>query len=55
MDRQRVTSLVPMAQVADVAISIAFYEKLGFEIGGSFTPPGGDGPSWVSLQSGEPS
>lgn len=52
MDRQHVTSLVPMAQVADVAASIAFYEKLGFEVGGSFTPPGEDEPSWVSLQSG---
>jgi hypothetical protein len=52
MDRRRVTSLVPMAHVADVAVSTAFYEKLGFEIGGSFTPPGDDGPSWVSLQSG---
>jgi hypothetical protein len=52
MDRQRVTSIVPRAQVADVAASIAFYEKLGFAVGGSFTPPGDDGPSWVSLQSG---
>lgn len=52
MDRQRVKSLVPMAHVADVAVSAAFYEKLGFEIGGSFTPPGDDQPSWVSLQSG---
>lgn len=52
MDPQRVTSLVPMAYVADVAASAAFYEKLGFEVGGSFTPPGEDRPSWVSLQSG---
>jgi hypothetical protein len=40
-----------MAHVADVALSTAFYEKLGFEIGGRFTPPGDDQPSWVSLQS----
>ena len=52
MDDQRVLSLVPMAYVADVAASAAFYEKLGFEVGGSFTPPGDDAPSWVSLQSG---
>ncbi|MEA3012465.1 MAG: hypothetical protein QOD42_1010 [Sphingomonadales bacterium] len=52
MDRQRVTSLVPMAQVADVAASAAFYEKLGFEVGGSFAPPGEDQPSWLSLRSG---
>lgn len=52
MDRQRVTSLVPMAHVADIALSTAFYEKLGFEIGGSFTPQGDGQPSWVSLRSG---
>jgi hypothetical protein len=52
MDRQRVESLVPMAHVADVSASAAFYEKLGFEVCGSFTPPGEDEPSWVSLRSG---
>jgi Glyoxalase/Bleomycin resistance protein/Dioxygenase superfamily len=52
MDRQCIASLVPMAHVADVAVATAFYEKLGFEICGSFTPPGEDGPSWASLQSG---
>jgi catechol 2,3-dioxygenase-like lactoylglutathione lyase family enzyme len=52
MDDQRVRSLVPMAYVADVATSAAFYGKLGFEVAGSFTPPGDDQPSWVSLQSG---
>lgn len=52
MDRQRVTSLVPMAHVTDVAASTVFYEKLGFEIGGSFMPPGDDEWSWVSLRSG---
>jgi uncharacterized glyoxalase superfamily protein PhnB len=50
--RQRVGSLVPMAYVADVAAAAAFYEKLGFERCGSFTPPGEDGPSWLSLRSG---
>lgn len=52
MDRQRVTSLVPMAYVADVAAAADFYSKLGFEACGSFTPPGEDSPSWVSLRSG---
>jgi catechol 2,3-dioxygenase-like lactoylglutathione lyase family enzyme len=52
MDRQRVESLVPMAYVADVAASVAFYATLGFEVGGSFTPPGEERPSWVSLRSG---
>jgi catechol 2,3-dioxygenase-like lactoylglutathione lyase family enzyme len=52
MDEQRITSLVPMAQVADVAASAAFYAELGFEIGASFVPPGEERPSWVSLRSG---
>ena len=45
----RVRSLVPMAHVADVEESAAFYAKLGFEVQGSFTPPGESAPSWVSL------
>ena len=52
MDSQRITSLVPMAHVTDVAASAGFYEILGFETAGSFTPPGEAGPSWVSLRSG---
>jgi catechol 2,3-dioxygenase-like lactoylglutathione lyase family enzyme len=52
MDPPRVRSLIPMAYVADVVASIAFYGKLGFEMAGSFTPPGEAGPSWVSLISG---
>ena len=47
----RVKSLVPMAHVADVEASAAFYAKLGFEICGSFTPDGDSAPSWVSLVS----
>ena len=45
----RVRSLVPMAHVADVEESADFYAKLGFEVCGSFTPPGDPAPSWVSL------
>jgi predicted enzyme related to lactoylglutathione lyase len=41
-----------MAHVAEVAAAVAFYEKLGFEVAGSFTQPGEDGPAWVSLRSG---
>jgi len=52
MDRQRVASITAMAHVADVAASAAFYEKLGFAIQGSFTPPGAAALSWVSLASG---
>ncbi|HEX8217319.1 MAG TPA: VOC family protein [Allosphingosinicella sp.] len=47
-----VTALVPMAHVAGIDESVAFYAHLGFEIVGSFTPPGRAGPSWVSLKSG---
>ena len=51
MDRQRVSSLVPMAHVADVARAAAFYGKLGFAEQGSFTPPGESAPAWMSLLS----
>lgn len=44
-------NLVPMAFVADVQLSIAFYAKLGFEIGNTFTPENAKQPSWVWLQS----
>ena len=47
----RVKSLVPMAHVADVEASAAFYAKLGFAVCGSFTPDGDSAPSWVSLVS----
>jgi catechol 2,3-dioxygenase-like lactoylglutathione lyase family enzyme len=43
--------LVPMAPVKDVARSIAFYEKLGFEVGNDFTPPGKSAPTWAWLES----
>jgi predicted enzyme related to lactoylglutathione lyase len=41
-----------MAHVADVAAAAAFYEHLGFETEGSFTPPGEEQPSWISMKSG---
>jgi predicted enzyme related to lactoylglutathione lyase len=53
MDKQRVASLVPMAHVAQIPASIAFYAQLGFRVEGSFTPPGEAEPSWVSLCSGD--
>jgi catechol 2,3-dioxygenase-like lactoylglutathione lyase family enzyme len=52
MDRQRVAALVPMAYVADVAASAAFYAALGFEVTAAFTPPGEDRPTWVWFRSG---
>ncbi|HYI63434.1 MAG TPA: VOC family protein [Allosphingosinicella sp.] len=51
MTAPRIKSLVPMAHVADIAASAAFYAKLGFEAAASFTPPGADSPSWMSLTS----
>ena len=47
---QRVAALVPMAHVARVPGSADFYAKLGFEVIGSFTPPGEEEPAWVSLR-----
>jgi hypothetical protein len=46
-------SLVPMASVADVERSIAFYSYLGFEVGNTFIPEGETKPSWAWLQSGD--
>ena len=45
--------LVPMASVADVERSIAFYHHLGFEVGNTFAPDGATKPSWAWLQSGD--
>jgi catechol 2,3-dioxygenase-like lactoylglutathione lyase family enzyme len=43
-------SLVPFAHVADLAASIAFYEKLGFHVKNSWTHPSSDRPTWAWLQ-----
>jgi len=43
--------LVPMARVKDVARSVEFYKKLGFEVGNDFTPPGRSSPTWAWLES----
>lgn len=45
--------LVPLASVADVERSIAFYQHLGFEVGNTFASEGETKPSWAWLQSGE--
>jgi catechol 2,3-dioxygenase-like lactoylglutathione lyase family enzyme len=45
-------SLVPLAHVASVPESIAFYEKLGFEVANTFTAPESKDPSWVWLERG---
>ena len=46
-----IRSFIPHAFVQDVAASIAFYEKLGFNLANSFTPEGADEPGWCWLRS----
>ena len=41
MESFTVSSLVPMAHVADVTRSVAFYEKLGLKVGGKLEKDGG--------------
>jgi catechol 2,3-dioxygenase-like lactoylglutathione lyase family enzyme len=45
-----VRSLVPMAHVADIRASIAFYAKLGFAVDNQVTPAGESDPNWVWLR-----
>jgi len=47
-----VRSLVPLAHVRSVPASIAFYEKIGFTLGNTFTPPDESEPVWAWMQSG---
>jgi predicted enzyme related to lactoylglutathione lyase len=46
-------SLVPLAHVASVSDSIAFYRKLGFEVRNTFAPDGRTEPTWALLETGE--
>jgi len=41
------SSLVPLAFVKSVPVSIEFYKKLGFVVGNTHTPEGEAEPSWV--------
>ena len=43
---------MPLAHVADVARSIAFYGRLGLTVRNTFVPPGQTDPSWAWLESG---
>ncbi len=45
------SSLVPMVFVESVPRSIAFYGRLGFEVGNTFTPPDHAEPTWAWLKS----
>ena len=47
----KIRALVPLAHVVSVPVSIEFYEKLGFELGNTFTPDGASEPSWAWLES----
>ena len=42
------TALIPMAHVADVGRSIAFYARLGFAVKNTYTPHGTE-PVWAML------
>jgi len=47
-----IRSLVPLAHVRSVPESIAFYEKVGFTVGNTFTPADASEPVWGWMQSG---
>lgn len=47
----KIRQLVPMASVADVERSIAFYKLLGFEVGDTFAPEGAARAAWAWLHS----
>jgi predicted enzyme related to lactoylglutathione lyase len=44
-------SLIPLAHVRSVPESIAFYQKLGFEVGNTFVPESQTEPTWAWLES----
>ena len=44
-------NLTPMAFVADVGVSIAFYRTIGFDVGDTFASDGGSEPTWAWLKS----
>jgi hypothetical protein len=51
--RPKPTSLMPLAHVASVPRSIAFYERLGLDAANTHTPEGGVEPVWAWLRSGD--
>ena len=46
-------ALVPMLPVSDVPRAIAFYQQLGFQVGGTHTPDGEEQPVWAWLYNGK--
>ena len=50
----KIRRLVPLAHVASVPRSVAFYGKLGFDLVNSISSPtDGDEPRWAYLRSGQ--
>lgn len=47
----RPVAITALMHVADVPRSIAFYGRLGFDVGNTFTPQGGGRPVWAWLTS----
>ena len=47
--------LVALAYVADVRRSVAFYERLGFEVGNTHADPGSGETLWAALERGNAS
>jgi len=45
-------ALVAMAHVASIPRSLGFYQKLGFDVDNTFTPPGEPEPTWAYLECG---
>ena len=48
----QIRAFTPLLRVRSVPASAAFFEKLGFALGHSFTPDGADEPQWASLTAG---
>lgn len=46
-----ITAMIPLAHVSDMTASIAFYQRLGFDIANSVTPPDAKAPNWALLRS----
>jgi catechol 2,3-dioxygenase-like lactoylglutathione lyase family enzyme len=51
MSIMKTRQLVPIVSVADVQASIAFYQRLGFEVGNTFAAEGSTKPTWAWLRS----
>lgn len=48
----RIRSVVAMVPVSDMPRSLAFWQKLGFDVENDFVPPGETVPTWAWLDGG---